>query len=107
MNFILKYKTKWWYIPRSWPCALAFPRKCNREKPFHSLTVPLGQAGVWIVCECLVKKKPRLLGEGPGGAGSPLEPGKPAKEELTSNEITVFTFSLEIRLLYKVTEVIQ
>ena len=75
---------KRWYIPKSWPCAFALPKKCSSEKPSHSLTVPLGQDGVCTVCECLVKKKPRLLGGGPGGAGSPLEPGKPANTKLPS-----------------------
>jgi hypothetical protein len=94
MNFIVKYKTERWYIPKSWPCALALPRKCNREKPFHSLIVPLGQAGVCTVCECLVKKKPRLLGAGPGGAGSPLEPGKPIKKEFRSTDITACSLTI-------------
>ena len=91
---IITVTRKRWYIPKSWPCAFALPKKCSSEKPSHSLTVPLGQAGVCTVCECLVKKKPRLLGGGPGGAGSPLEPGKPANKKLQS-------------LLHKVTEVVE
>lgn len=88
-----------WYIPKSWPCALAFPRKCSKEKPSHSLTVSLGQAGVWIVCECRVKKKPRLLGGGPGGAGSPLEPGKPKKMEL--NQLQLLYLYLQLKDIKK------
>jgi hypothetical protein len=73
--------------------------KCNKEKPSHIFSVPLGQAGVWTVCECLVKKNPRLLGGGPGGAGSPLEPGKPKMVEL--NKLKLLYFYLQLKDIRK------
>ena len=88
---------KRWYRPKSWPCAFALPMKCSSEKPSHSRTVPLGQAGVCTVCECLVKKKPRLFGGGPGGAGSPLEPGKPANKKLPSGCCTAWLKQLSCK----------
>lgn len=36
-----------------------------------------GHLGMAIVCEWRVNTNPRLLGGGPGGAGSPFSPGGP------------------------------